>query len=283
MAQHTENNVPQKCKNPPYLKRLLLHGKEDLALSDIVLDGIAALIMTTILLAIKVFGKSEASGLYLSAVIYLAVFFVLAFIVHILLKSPYKIIREQDEQLAKFQERLTPKFKISCSREMTGCHVPNDNGQWSIRRIQVVADCESAIKNCQGHLIKVEKDGVAVFSHDTLALPFAKQEAIDSLAKTLHPHIPEYLDVLCWFNPGNIVHFATKPPMPALDHKREYVFSDDGEYILTIGITGVGISGENVPPETIELKFDWKCPYESSTLETIPKKESLLLLTNTHI
>jgi hypothetical protein len=184
-------------------------------------------------------------------------------------KAPHEIYKEVYDKYQIEVERNKPKFRLSCSRDIIGCHVPSLNGQWSIRRVQVVADCETAIKNCRGHLIKVEKDGVVVFGHDTLVLPFAKSEAEDSLAKTLHPHIPEYLDVLCWSNPPHIVNFSTKNAVPALDHKRNYIFENEGIYILTVSVTGDG-----PPPGTIKLKLTWKNPFPEAVMEEIQEAKS---------
>jgi hypothetical protein len=264
MSENPYETMEQEPKKRCYVSRLFHEAGEDLSILDIFIELVVVVIMTAILLALKVAASSESRELYYSAILYFSVSLVVVIFIKVFIRTPYKIIKQYDEQIASLLERFKPKFKLSCSRDMVGCHVPSLNGQWSIRRVQVVADCESAIKNCRGHLIKVEKDGVVVFGHDTLVLPFAKSEAEDCLAKTLHPHIPEYLDVLCWFNPGNIVHFATKPIMPALDHERQYVFNKEGIYILTVSVTGDGPL-----PGTIKLKFKWGNPFNEAVLEQL--------------
>lgn len=278
MATNPENNAPQKRKASQlqqllrqiiydplnYLARLISESWDDLGLFEIIIDLFASIMAVISGLVLGFTQSTEQRELYRLAFFYSLWFLMFLVLGRLFVVTPYKIIRKQDEQLAELHERLRPKFKLSCTKDMIGCHVPNVNGQWRILRVQVVSDCDTAIKNCRGHLLKVEKDGITVFEVDSLVLPFAPSEDEDCTAKTLNPHIPEYLDVLCWHNPGNIVNFALKGGRAALDHKRDYVFKDDGTYILTISVTGDG-----PPPETTKLKFIWKNPYATAYMEKI--------------
>jgi len=158
-----------------------------------------------------------------------------------------------------------PKFKLSCSKEITACAVPNQANSMKYFRMVVETNCVNGIENCKGHLLKVEKDGVIIYDHDPRELPFAPAETDDCLAKTIYPNIPEHLDVLCIINPVHAVCFAMKgQPCGALNHKREYIFEENGEYILHVSVTGKG-----VPTAQAKLKFDWKGQWFTATMEKI--------------
>jgi hypothetical protein len=258
-----EEKVPHKSQNPNYFVRLFLHGKEGLSLLDIMLDGAAALIMTAIVLAVRVFGKSEAEGLYLSAIIYSVVFFILAFCIHVVLKAPYKIIKEQDKTLSEFEERLRPKFKLSCPKGDPSCVVPSLNGSLLFLRICVETDCPEGIKNCSGRLLRIEKDGIPVFNCDTISLPFSKSEDPDSLAKTVSPKIKYNVDILSIVKVVHCIMVAAKPPYPLLDQNRDYPFNESGDYILDVAVCG------DAPTETIRLRFTWGRQWDSARIEEI--------------
>jgi hypothetical protein len=161
-------------------------------------------------------------------------------------------------------EKQKPKFRLSCGKDIIGCNVPSLNGSMQFFRLCVEAQGQNEIKNCRGHLIKIEKDGNVVFGHDSLILTFARAEDPDTLAKTLHPNIPEFLDVLCTVNVVHTVCTADKNRTPALDQNRDYVFSLTGDYILT-----VAVSGDGVPPATAKLKFTWKGQWMTASIEKI--------------
>ena len=168
------------------------------------------------------------------------------------------------EQIEKMIEKQKPKFKLSCSKDINGCAIENPDGSMKFFRLQVETDCVDGIENCKGHLIKIEKDGAIVYDHDAIELPFARANEPDCLAKTIFPGIPYFLDVLVTYNRVHAVNFATKGHFPAFDQKREYIFGSNGEYILT-----VGVSGEGVPTVKTRLKFDWKGQWFTATIEKL--------------
>ena len=135
-------------------------------------------------------------------------------------------------------EKEKPKFKLSCSKDITGCAVLNENHSLKFFRLLVETDCVNGIENCLGHLIKIEKDGVIIYDHDARELPFAPAESVDSLAKTIFPATPYYLDVLVGYLHHGHIAFATKDHCSPKDIKGEYIFRNIGEYNLTVGVSG---------------------------------------------
>src|SRR5579872_2004616 len=89
-----------------------------------------------------------------------------------------------------------PKFRLSCGTNIPGCAVPNDNHTLKFLRVCVQTTCMKEVENCLGHLTKIEKNGEIIFDHESRELPFAPSTSSDSLAKTVFPRTPFYLDVL---------------------------------------------------------------------------------------
>lgn len=181
-----------------------------------------------------------------------------------ILKAPHEIYLELHKKLQNEIERNAPKFKLSCRKDITGCAIENPDGSMKFFRMQVETDCVNGIENCKGHLIRIEKDGKVVYDHDARELPFARADEPDSLAKTISPNVPYFLDVLVTYHRVDKVHFATKGHSPALNEKREYIFENRGEYILT-----VSVSGKDAPTATAKLKFDWNGQWFTSTIEKL--------------
>jgi hypothetical protein len=98
-------------------------------------------------------------------------------------------------------------------------------------------------------------------------LTFAQGEEPDALSKTIRHPVPEYLDVLV-VTSRNEIFPGTKPStkfrgwpfVPRMDE----IFSEIGEYVLTVAITGDG-----VPTETALLKFTWTQNWQTAALTLI--------------
>jgi hypothetical protein len=164
--------------------------------------------------------------------------------------------------------RNYPKIRLSCNKDIQGCAVLNDEGNWKLLRLLVETDCVTEIENCLGHLTKIEKGGVVVFEHESRELPFAPSETEDSLSKMLFQDTPYFLDILAIHTPRNLIFIATKGKnSPATDNKKRYIFSEMGEYVLT-----VSVSGKRVPTQSARLKLDWRGNWDTATIEKIDVK-----------
>jgi len=171
---------------------------------------------------------------------------------------------EHDKKIGPLLEKLKPKFKLSCGKNIPACKVPNHNGNWIYFRMIVEADCADEIKNCVGHLIKIEKNGAIIYDHDVRQLPFSPAESPDCLDKTIFPNIPYTLDVLSIYTPNLRVYFATKgQPTAALNQNGIYIFNEDGDYILHVNVSGAG-AGSVVT----RLKFTLNAALAVTTIES---------------
>lgn len=170
-------------------------------------------------------------------------------------------IRKQ--QTKAFEEKLAPQFTISCSDKIAGCKrvVPKDN--LCFFRVRVETDCPTGIKNCKGHLIKVELGGSVVFDIETLILPFSPSESPDARAKTIHQKTPEYLDVLAISTHSNVV-ISMSDRHSLCGAQGLLVFGVNGEYILSLSL-----GGDGVPAKHFKLKFIKGLSHVDSTMELL--------------
>jgi hypothetical protein len=173
--------------------------------------------------------------------------------------------KEHEANMAPLLERLRPKFKLSCSKDISACIVPNPPNSMIYFRVVVEADCAIEIENCSGFLTKIEKNGLVIYDHDPRELPFAPSDREDCLTKTLSPNIPYHLDVLCTINIVHAVFIATKgQPCPALNKEGVDVFGEEGDYILHVSVKGKG-----APTESAKLRFHWNGNESTATIERI--------------
>ena len=193
-----------------------------------------------------------------------------AFLIH-LSCTPAKLSRKLEARLEILEEKLRPKFKLDCSPKIGGCMNVILDKKLKIYRLRVESDCASEIKNCRGHLTKIEKDGQEVFNQESLELPFAPAESEDALNKTVFPKIAYYLDILFVTPEIRPVRFAAKGNYPksaersfVINQIKDLVFISEGEYILH-----VSVSGEQVDSVHTKLKFIWKNDPLDSTIEKI--------------
>lgn len=171
-------------------------------------------------------------------------------------------------------EQVTPKtdmtpFILDCSKEISGCIVLNHDKTCTYLRMRVATNRPNEIKGCLGHLTKVETNGVVLFDHESRELPFASSEDVDSLAKTIHPNVPYFLDVLGIYWPKTRVFIPRKGnPCAATDLNGNYIFSDGGEYIIT-----VSVSGNGVPTVQTKLLFSWTKNHETLSIQKLDEME----------
>jgi hypothetical protein len=184
-----------------------------------------------------------------------------------------------------------PKFKLSCSSKIPKCVTPALlNDQIKFIRVVVEVGCVGGIKNCLGHLEKIEKDGQVVFENDYIELPFAQStDEKTRFNKTIHNSSPEMLDVLAIVTikpepPPEIivraimdglmgytqprdrydVHIATPMFRRIVDKNGNNIFEKAGEYILYINVVG-----DDAPAAKAKLKFTWTGNINTSTIEKI--------------
>ncbi len=155
-----------------------------------------------------------------------------------------------------------PKFKLFCHKGIQGCAVTNDDQTMKFFRVRVETSCMNGIEGCLGHLTMIVKNNVIVFDHESRELPFAPSNTDDSLAKTIFPDTPYYLDVLAIHCPTKTIYIATKGGCVSKDKNGNYVFGGSGEYILHVNVTGKGVATASV-----KLKFDWRGDWATATME----------------
>jgi hypothetical protein len=136
---------------------------------------------------------------------------------------------------------------------------------------------DQSVKNCTGFLRRIEKNEKTKWGGNNAQLTFAQGEEPDALSKVVRHPVPEYLDVLV-VTSRNQIFPGTKsntgirswPFVPGMDE----IFSESGDYLLTIAITG-----DDVPTITALLNFTWTHNWQTAVLALIP--ESTLAPDNT--
>jgi len=160
------------------------------------------------------------------------------------------------------------RLKISCDPGINGCV---SQVEWSSEvkanysRIKIEADSDESIPNCTGFLTYIEKDGKRMWGVDNAQLTFALGQERDTLSKTIRPGVPEFLDVLA-VSSKNEIYPSTKGRTWPYWPKLSKIFSESGDYLLTVLITGNG-----VPTVTALLEFAWTQNWETAALSLIPE------------
>lgn len=265
MAENIPPEMEQEPKKGWYIPRLFREAREGLCVWDYIRDLLVAIMLTAAAISFHIAEKSETKELYFFALGYFFISIFIVVFVEVFIRAPYKIIKEHDKKIAELEERFKPKFKLYCSKEISACAVPNPSNTMRYFRVVVEVDCATEIENCTGYLTKIEKDGLVIYDHDPRELPFAPSDREDCLAKTLSPKISYLLDVLCTINAVHAVFFATKgQPCAALNKEGEYIFGEEGEYILY-----VSVKGNAAPTISLKLKFNWTGNESTATIEKI--------------
>ena len=159
-----------------------------------------------------------------------------------------------------------PLFALECGPEVSGSEKPAlwANGPEGLpvkflRVVVHVAGTES-VANCTGYLTEIRKNDQKKWEGDNAKLTFAPGEDPDALSKTIHERMPEFLDVLI-ITSRNEIFAGTKgrgwPYIPPLHE----IFSEPGDYLLSLSITGPGIA--TAAPQ---LTFTWTKNWETSRL-----------------
>jgi hypothetical protein len=187
--------------------------------------------------------------------------------------SPTRASREADAESSESQIRparpakyTQPLFALECGPDVPGSEKP---ALWAggpeglpvkfLRVVVHIAGRES-VSNCTGYLTEIRKNHEKRWEGDNAKLTFAPGEDPDALSKTIHERVPEFLDVLA-ITSRNQLFVGTKgrgwPYMPRLHD----IFSEPGNYLLSICITGDGL-----PTAAPQLTFTWTQNWETSQL-----------------
>jgi hypothetical protein len=193
-------------------------------------------------------------SLGIAAFLLLRTFFWLPFEKHEKLKKKHTL------EIAALEEKLTPKFLISCNSKISGCIDKHQNSEFRFLRIEINTLSSAAIHNCYGKLISIEKDGSTVYDQNSYVLPFAQSSDADSTAKTIQPGAHEFLDVLSILTIGAITAgIATKGDRIVKNQMGAHIFDQSGEYIIKVLVCGNGVK-----PTEGKIRFKWKrlcCPH----------------------
>jgi hypothetical protein len=171
----------------------------------------------------------------------------------------------------ELHDKLRPKIKIECGRDVVGCHTNptvlpiiggrgERLGQKVVRffRAAVSSDFPGIITGCCGKIIAIERDGNLLWGGDTQVLTFAPGNATDALAKVIHES-HEFLDILLISNEGEI-SMATPGYFWRFEPLNR-IFSDVDDYILTIVIVGNGVGEVRA-----RLRFHWTRNWTTSEI-----------------
>lgn len=170
--------------------------------------------------------------------------------------------------------KSSPHFKIKCDRNIEGCITTNiwrdvsGNGlPVRFLHIAISTDCPS-VANCKAFLTRIEKDGKARWIGQE-QLTFSPSEAADTLAKTLHNKITSFVDVVVITSAKEIL-VCTKDRQWFHLPRLHAIFSEYGDYVLTVVVTGDGALSE-----TALLKFNWTGNWQTSWLSLQSKDQEV--------
>ncbi len=168
------------------------------------------------------------------------------------------------------------KLKIECGPNIEGCVA---TAMWRdpagaampvrFLRIAVFTDSPS-ITGCKGFLTRIESGGKKRWGGESAPLTFAPGEADDALLKTIYSKVPAFLDVLAVTSAGDI-HVCTKGRQWLYLPGLHQIFSEVGDYVVTVVVTGDGISSE-----TSFLRFNWTGNWQTSFLTLIENGQNMV-------
>jgi hypothetical protein len=131
--------------------------------------------------------------------------------------------------------------------------------QEAMRWLRVVVETigDAAVKECIGELTGVTKDGQSLLAPNKFRLTW--QPGFPNQApRTVHPHTPEYLDVLAITESG-FIKFAT-PGLSWDGEKTEKIFEQEGDYIIQVAVK------TETTAFPLFLRFEWRNDWKTSQL-----------------
>ena len=169
--------------------------------------------------------------------------------------------------LTKPKTSTSDKLSIACDPTVEGCIKLNrwEAGPVNFLRISVKTDSVEPITNCKAFLTRIEKNEEKKWGDHSPQLTFSEGEDPDALAKTVYNKVPAFIDVLALTSWGEIRPGTKNRIWPFMPRMHE-IFSEVGDYVLTVVITGDGAE-----PITALLKFNWTRNWQTSWLTLIPE------------
>jgi hypothetical protein len=160
--------------------------------------------------------------------------------------------------------KCIPKLKIACGPNVNGCSVL---AKWQpparFWRLAVKTECLKSVTNCKGFLTRIDKDGENKWGDESQQLTFSQGEDPDALSKTVYNKVPAFLDVLVLTSNNEIIPGTKDRKWPYVASMRD-IFSEPGQYILTVAVTGDGS-----PTINALLSFNWTGYWQTSQLTLI--------------
>jgi hypothetical protein len=126
-------------------------------------------------------------------------------------------------------------------------------------RVAVFTDSPS-VTGCKGFLTRIDSASEKRWGGESAQLTFAPGEDDDALSKTIYAKVPAFLDVLAITSAGDI-HVCTKGRQWFYLPRLHEIFSEVGNYVLTVVVTGDEISSQ-----TSFLRFNWTQNWQTSFL-----------------
>ena len=144
-------------------------------------------------------------------------------------------------------DHISPAFVTVSTSQGTGFIAIQENA--TLYRIKVEAIGETEINGCSGRLIAISR-GDKYWQMNVLLTFEPREIKNQSIAKTISPGAPEFLDVF-GITGHNKVEIFSHLALPS-DLHPEKIFSETGTYALKVAITA-----PNCKTETRELLFYW--------------------------
>jgi hypothetical protein len=169
--------------------------------------------------------------------------------------------------LTKPKTSTSDKLSIACDPTVEGCIKLNrwEAGPVNFLRISIKTDSVEPVTNCKAFLTRIEKNEEKKWGDHSPQLTFSEGEDPDALAKTVYNKVPAFIDVLALTSWGEIRPGTKNRIWPFMPRMHE-IFSEVGDYVLTVVITGDGAE-----PITALLKFNWTRNWQTSWLTLIPE------------
>jgi hypothetical protein len=204
-----------------------------------------------------------------------AVVFLFAFLFHFLYWSPKhlneesaaKILATESQQKELARQSKAAAFQVACDLKFEGCVTDNiwrfATTKFPVRFWHLAVWTDSAtINNCKAYLIRIEKEGEALFNGQE-QLTFSPSEAADSLSKTLHNKVTSFVDIIVVRSDGPI-HICTQGRQWFRQPTFERLVADLGKYLFMVAVTG-----DAVPTKTCKLMFERTGDWQTSFLTLV--------------
>lgn len=193
----------------------------------------------------------------------------------------YRVWATERKRVVVLQEKLRPKLKFSCGKNVAGCFIPTtvnhailiSNGttqhivpapvKMNYFRVAVETDGATAVSGCCGTVKLIKKNDVVKMGGENLQLTFAPGSDSDATAKTIRDKDTAYLDVLTITEKNDIIITTKNFQYPnSIDFRS--LFKEIGEYVLTIIV-----SGNDIVSSTVELNFNWTGDWQTAEVSCL--------------